>query len=95
VSCTASNTTYQITISQTLTAGWYSFAANTQTAATTNSFIAPGISLARGVLIGWASTSATAASCFSQTGVTGAFATATGTARANENFVPSLGVRIA
>jgi hypothetical protein len=38
VSTTASNTVYQITISQTLTSGWYWLASNCQTAATTNSY---------------------------------------------------------
>jgi hypothetical protein len=39
ISCTASNTVYQITISQSLDAGFYWLAINTQTAATTNNFI--------------------------------------------------------
>jgi hypothetical protein len=38
VSCTALNTVYQITISQTLTAGFYWIVMNTQTAATSNGF---------------------------------------------------------
>jgi hypothetical protein len=38
VSCTAAGTQYDITISQQLTAGWYWFAFNSQTAATTNSY---------------------------------------------------------
>lgn len=38
VSPTASNTTYEITINQTLTKGWYWLAGNSQTAATTNNF---------------------------------------------------------
>jgi hypothetical protein len=38
VSATAASTFYQITISQTLNAGWYWLAFNTQTAATTNNY---------------------------------------------------------
>lgn len=39
VSCTASSTVYQITISQTLSTGFYWLACNTQTAASSNIFI--------------------------------------------------------
>lgn len=95
VSCTAANTTYEITINQTLTSGWYCFASNTQTAATTNTFICPGATMVRGVLSGWASGSAIGVNSFQQTGVTGAFATATGTTRTGDNQCPSLGIRIA
>jgi hypothetical protein len=38
VSCTASNTTYSVTIAQSLSQGWYWIAVNTQTVATTNAF---------------------------------------------------------
>jgi hypothetical protein len=38
VSCTAANTFYEITISETLAEGWYWLAVNTQTAASTNTF---------------------------------------------------------
>ena len=38
VSATAASTFYTITISETLDAGWYWLAANTQTAASTNNF---------------------------------------------------------
>jgi hypothetical protein len=40
VTATAANTTYQITINETLAAGWYWLAANTQTVATTNNVYA-------------------------------------------------------
>jgi hypothetical protein len=39
VSCTASNTVYEITINQTLARGWYWLAANSTAAATTNNFL--------------------------------------------------------
>jgi hypothetical protein len=39
VSCTASGVNYSVTISQSLTQGWYWIAVNTQTAATTNQFL--------------------------------------------------------
>jgi hypothetical protein len=39
VSPTAANTGYEITISQTLSQGWYWLAINCQTAATTNSIL--------------------------------------------------------
>ena len=47
VSCTVASTLYQITISQTLSAGLYWIAMNTQTAATTNSFL--GLQSSQGV----------------------------------------------
>jgi hypothetical protein len=75
VSCTASSTVYTITISETLTAGWYWLAFCTQGAATTNHFVSStGVvnspqlqryNAAFGQQNGW-----------SQSGVSGAFATA-------------------
>ena len=75
VSATASNTFYEITITQTLAEGWYWFAVNTQTAATTNQFQG-------GAFVIWApNLQRTAqdiplnAAVMRETGVTGAFAT--------------------
>jgi hypothetical protein len=75
VSCTASSTTYTITISETLTAGWYWLAFCTQGAATANVFVSStGIVVSPQLqrhdasfnrVFGW-----------TQTGVSGAFATA-------------------
>jgi len=77
VSCTAANSVYEITISQTLAAGSYWLATNVQTVGTTPNFrtsTTPYFQTTQGTtagggaqLIGW-----------QQTGVTGAFATATG-----------------
>jgi hypothetical protein len=39
----AASTNYEITINQTLSAGWYWLAANSQTAATTNTYSGPGV----------------------------------------------------
>lgn len=76
VSCTAASTAYAITINETLQAGFYYLAGNTQTAATTNVFTAtsqantyfnPPLANATTTSfnLGW-----------SESGVTGAFATA-------------------
>jgi hypothetical protein len=77
VSATANNTTYTITISQQLTPGIYWLVGNSQTAATTNTYVGPSSSAAS-AFIGQTFSSALlqANSSFTQTGVTGAFATA-------------------
>ena len=80
VSATAGSTVYTITISQALSGGtWYWLAANTQTAATTNTFIGSTSGLAGTNNPFMAKASATNFNTivsFTQTGVTGAFATA-------------------
>lgn len=81
VSCTAASTTYEITISQTLGAGLYWLAFNSQSNATINSFRSTSTGYYQG-LQGAALTGANAG--FSQTGVTGAFATA-GTLASSSN----------
>ena len=90
VSCTAASTSYTITINQSLSAGWYWLAINTQTVATTNLFQASTtlspffmpLSNTLGTNVGW-----------NQTGVTGAFATA-GSVTRNSN-VPLVALRAA
>lgn len=74
VSCTASNTIYEITINQTLAEGWYWLAFNPQTVATTNNF-AGGLNQVNGMMSMLSST-LTNAGTYTETGVTGAFATA-------------------
>jgi hypothetical protein len=75
VLCTAPFTSYSITVSQTLGPGWYWLASNSQTKATTNNLVASttfsvfGMSLTGGIL-------SDPKNIFTQSGVTGAFATA-------------------
>jgi hypothetical protein len=77
VSATALSTSYTITISQQLTPGVYWLAANSQTAATTNTYIGIG-SNGAGTFTGQPFSSAFATiSYYTQSSVTGAFATAT------------------
>ena len=86
VSCTAASTVYEITISKTLTKGWYWLAANTQTAATTNSFTSIGNTIPFTALNGQ-STWGTFAPFASQTvSVTGGFATASSPALSTANI---------
>ncbi len=73
VSCTAASTNYEITISQTLGAGVYWLAFNSQSNATTNRFRSTSTGYYQG-LQGAALDAAGVG--FSQTGVSGAFATA-------------------
>lgn len=76
VSCTAASTNYSITISQAVTPGIYYLAANSQTAATINSYTSqltlytPAMPQTNGTSTG------SSIIFYSQTGVTGAFATA-------------------
>jgi hypothetical protein len=82
VSATAANIPYLITISQSLTAGIYWLAANTQTAATTNNFVGTTGDPRPGVL-GLPLNGSNAnyySSGYQQTSVTGAFANASGAA---------------
>lgn len=75
VATTAANTNYEITISQSLTAGYYWLAFNMQTAAATPSYF--GATGAFGTLYSNSTTGVTAnAGFWTQTGVAGAFATA-------------------
>ncbi len=74
VSCTAASTTYEITINQTLNEGWYWLAFNPQTVATTNNFSA-GLNGPIGLISPLTSTLGQLTT-YTQTGVTGPFATA-------------------
>lgn len=77
VSATASNTTYTITINQTLSAGWYWFAANTQAAAATNSFTGSTTIIYLGMLKYPTNSAINFNSpCWIESSITGAFATA-------------------
>jgi hypothetical protein len=77
VSATAFTTTYTITINQQLTPGVYWLAANSQTAATTNTYLGIG-SNGAGTFTGQPLSAAFATiSYYTQGSVTGAFATAT------------------
>lgn len=77
VSCTAQNTTYEITISESITAGWYYLACNMQTAAATPTFVSFGAGLINGVIAGSSNfTNTNTSGFFRETGITGAFATA-------------------
>jgi len=77
VSATAAATLYTVTISQAVTAGWYWMAFNTQTAASINSFYGTGASVnVPNALFPKVAAGGNAINSFSQTGVTGAFATA-------------------
>ena len=93
VSATASSTNYEITISQTLSAGWYFLAANTQTAASTNTFASangsqqPVMAYMNSLFQTWA--------CVRESGVTGAFTTAGTLTRASDTLIAKVGLRIA
>ena len=94
VSATASNTVYEITISQALTAGWYWLAANMQTVVvagdveflTTNSTTAKPQFFASNALFSFGSDN----SGWLQASVTGAFGTASPTATNNELILVAL-----
>jgi hypothetical protein len=81
VSCTAANTVYTITISQTLTAGFYYMAFNCQSATGNRQFwaISPQYAQFATPFINTDLVSQTSNSDYYQTGVTGAFATASPT----------------
>jgi hypothetical protein len=79
VSCTAASTNYEITVSNTPPAGYYYFAFNMQTAATTNEFAA--LANANTPLPYFMPTTASVNTTtyfarYEETGITGAFATA-------------------
>jgi hypothetical protein len=74
VSCTATNTLYAITISQSLTPGWYWLAFNSQTNATTNNFTFMSPTVSWGYML--TATNYNRTPCRSESGITGAFATA-------------------
>ena len=92
VSCTAASTTYDITINQTLAEGWYWLAFNSQTNATTNNFATANNTLVN-PLFPLASTTLATSARFTESGVSGAFATA-GSLSANTG-APIVGVRVA
>jgi hypothetical protein len=75
VNCTAATTTYTITISQTLDAGWYWLAHCTQGAATTNNF-ASSVTLIISPPLQRFNTTFGQQSGWTETGISGAFATA-------------------
>jgi hypothetical protein len=78
VSCTASSTLYEITISQTISKGWYWLAANTQTVATTNNYVCvENNSTLFMQMFGLSNTGNTNPFAFQAVTVTGGFATAT------------------
>jgi hypothetical protein len=78
VSVTASSTAYAITINETVNAGWYWLASNMQTAGTGNSFTGSASFVSFGVFGGYPANGAVnfTSICWSETGITGAFATA-------------------
>jgi hypothetical protein len=97
VSCTAISTSYEITISQTLTAGWYFLAFNTQSNATVNNFSTVGSTnaIVSGILPNYSSLqNNSTSSYYTQTGVTGAFATA-GTLAGPGSSAPLVALRVA
>jgi hypothetical protein len=94
VSCTAASTTYEITITQSITAGWYYLACNMQTAAATPTFLSFGPGLINGVIAGSSNfTNTNTGGFFRETGITGAFATAGTLTTATDSIVT--GMRLA
>ena len=99
VSCTAASTNYEITISQTVSAGWYYLAFNAQTvgvtpvfatiAATGVGIISPGVTPSFGSL-----NSTSNINFYTQASVTGAFATASSPSVGSGNN-PLIALRIA
>lgn len=85
VAVTAASTVYAITISQSLNTGWYYLAFNSQTAATTNSY-ANTTSLVLPFPVQW-STGFVQSPSYTETGVTGAFATAGTVNKTNNSFI--------
>jgi hypothetical protein len=75
VSCTAASTLYEITINKTLSEGWYWLVWNAQTAATTNNFSMTG-NLVFNYGMRPATSTGTAFDVYTESSVTGAFATA-------------------
>lgn len=91
VSCTASSTLYAITINQTVNAGWYWLAFNSQTNASTNLFTSSTtflnmMNMTLGTTFG-------AAVTVRESGITGAFGTVGSVTRITNS--PMIGIRIA
>jgi len=89
VSATVAGTVYAVTISQSLSAGIYWLAANSQLAATTNTFYTSSGGSTSFALFGFGYPSAlngTVTAGYQQSGVTGAFANATSLTNANPVF---------
>ena len=78
VSCTAASTLYEITINETLNEGWYWFAWNPQTVATTNSFGSIA-STSFGVGLTPQTNTGQSFQAYNETGITGALPANTGT----------------
>ena len=94
VSATATSTTYEITINQTLTNGWYWLAINGQSASGTmaNNGWTNGL-VTQSSFLASTATTANSSSFYTQTGVTGAFANA-GTL-VSVGSAPDIRIRIA
>ena len=93
VSVTAASTIYSATISQSLTAGMYFLAANSQVAATTNTFYTTSVSSGLSPLLGigvQGALNTTPTVGFTQASVTGAFANAGTLTAANPVFRMSM-----
>lgn len=97
VSATAANTDYSVTINQAVSAGWYWLAANNQVQVTagTKEFLSTRTTEIPGFFVGQGGPGFDRGAGFIQTGVTGAFATASPTlAGASEGLILTY-VRIA
>jgi len=94
VATTAASTVYQITISQSLTAGTYWLAFNMQTAAATPSYrgLFASVASSYGYLISTTGSPTADAGVWTQASVTGAFATAGTLASTVSGAVPTLRV---
>ena len=92
VATTAASTVYQITISQSLTAGTYWLAFNMQTAAATPTYngLFPTVASSYGYVISTTGSPTSDAGVWTQASVTGAFATAGTLASAANGTVPTL-----
>lgn len=97
VSATAGNTDYSVTISQTVTAGWYWLAANNQVQVTAGSkeFLSTRTTEIPGFFVGQGGPGFDRGAGFIQTGVTGAFATASPTLAGSSEGLILTYVRIA
>jgi hypothetical protein len=91
VSCTAASTTYAITISESLAAGWYWLSFCQQTAPTTANYIT--ISTIASGLVVQTDTALSGRVGYSQTGISGAFATAGTLSQSGQ--MPIIGLRAA
>jgi hypothetical protein len=85
VSCTAASTTYAITISQSLSEGWYWLAFCTQGAASTNTFIGAATAFGlQNVRVQSSFSNPVTSGAFTESSVSGAFATAGSLAQASQ-----------